>query len=167
MSASKRGDDPEENPEAVWRSLAPTVRVGAIFWLRDSQVVPKSSSRKCHPYAIMGGGPIPGDTARVALGRTVQLSARTSFKPEDHGVMPTTPEEQDEFTFKGGVFSPAGDPPSLDLPGVFLLGQYSTQIRVLASGLFLGWVPKDVIERLTFRARQPLPGLPYPPVGRV
>ena len=167
MSASKRGDDPEENHEAVWRSLAPNVGVGAIFRLRDDLVLPTSASGKSHPRVIIAGAPAPDDIPRVALDRFVQLSTRTSFKPDLHGPLPTTEQEQDDFAYKGGVFSPAGEPPLLDLPGVFLLTQIPVQIRVLARGEFLGWLPKDVIDRLTFRARQPLPGGPYPPVGRV
>lgn len=167
MSASKRGDDPEENQEAVWRSLAPNVGVGAVFRLRDDLVIPASAGGKHHPYAIIAGGPAPDDTPRVSLDRFVQLSTRTSFKPDVHGPLPITEEEQDSFTHWGGVFSPVGVPPSLDLPGVFQLPQIPVQIRVLARGEFLGWLTKDVIDRLTFRARQPLPGLPYPPVGRV
>lgn len=167
MSASKRRDDPEENQEAVWRSLESRVGVGAIYRLRDDQVIPASASDKSHPYAIVSGVPSPDDTPRVALGRVVQLSLRTSFKPDLHGPLPTTEEEQDEFAYKGGVFSPAGDPWSLDLPGVFVLSQIPVQIRVLARGEFMGWLSKDVIDRLTFRLNRPLPGFPYPPVGRV
>lgn len=167
MTASKRGDDPEENQEAVWRSLAPTVGVGAVFRLRDDQVIPTSASGKRHPYAIISGVPSPDDSARVALGRFVQLSMRTSFKVEVHGSIPTTREEQDAFSHEGGVFSPAGEPPSLDLPGVLTNRQFIIRVRDLVKGEFLDWLPKDLIVRLTFRMKRPLPGLPYPPLGRM
>ena len=167
MSASKRGDEPEEDQEAAWRSLSQRVAVGAVYRLRDDQVIPTSASGKSHPYAIIAGGPAPGDTPRVALSRFVQLSVRTSFKPDDHGPLPTTEEEQDEFRHKGAVFSPAGDPASLDLPGIFSLNQFNTRVSALARGEFLGWLPRDVIHRLTFRMNRPAPSLPYPPVGSV
>lgn len=167
MSASKRGDDPEEDQEEVWQSLSPRVGVGAVYRLRDDQVSPKSASGKSHPYAIIGGCPALSDTPQVALGRFVQLSARTSFKPDVHGPLPISQEEEDEFECKGAVFSPAGKPAALELPGVLGLNQFTTQIRALAKGEFLGWLPKDVIDRLTFRRHQPSPSLPYPPVGSV
>lgn len=167
MARSKRGDDPEENHDALWRSLSPNVGVGAVFLLRDDQVNPASAGGKRHPYAIISGSPLPDDPPRLALGRTVQLSLRTSFKVDEHGPMPTTLEEQDAFSYMGGIFSPAGELPSLDLPGVFTNWQCTIRVRDLANGAFVGWLPKDRIDRLTFRMRRPLPGLPYPPVGRV
>lgn len=166
MDAVKKKGEFDDNVTETWHALRPNVGVGAVFRLRDDQVVPTSGSKKVHPYAIIGGTPPPQDSPRAAMSRLVQLSPRHSYKPDIHGPLPVTQDEADSFADGGAVFSQAGEPAQLERPGVFQLRQFTIQVALLAQVEFLGWLPRDVIDRLAFRMKQRVTSSPYPPGSR-
>lgn len=145
--------------------LRPKVGAGAVFWLRDAVVVPDVGSTKSHPYAIVGGVPPSDDAPRSAMSRFLQLSCRQSYDPVTHGPMPVTEGEEDAFGGGTAVFSRRGEPPELRQDGVFHLSQFNIQVAGLLSGTFLGWLPRVVIDRLSFRMRGTVTTGAYPPAG--
>ena len=149
--------------EAKWIALRPRIGIGAVFHISDQVVRPSNGSMKKHPYVIVAGAPPVTDKWRVALGRPIQLCCRHSFRQDLHGAVPRREEEVFDLSRCGLVFSRSGSLGAFDRHGVFPARQYSTHVRELDPGDFLGWLPRDDIDSLLMRIDRPTTRMPYPP----
>jgi hypothetical protein len=145
-----------ERLRAQWKQLRLRVGIGAVFKLKDAVVNPKTGSKESHPYVVVGGIPPASDPARIAMGRFVQLSCRSSY-----GAQVNVNDYTDGFA----VFSEAGCLPGLDRDGVFGLHCFTVLVSDLLEGEFLGYLPRELADRIAFRASRQLTSSPYPPVG--
>jgi hypothetical protein len=115
---------------------------------------------------IVGGEPRSTDSARIALGRFVQLSCRFSHDASIHGPAPTDENEAVEFFARNsGVFSKRGSLPQLDRDGVFFLTRFTVQVSDLLSGIFYGFAPRELADYVGYRTTGRVTGPTYPPVG--
>jgi hypothetical protein len=158
------GED-ELTGQEVLDQLGERLSVGAVFRVEDRSVMPPSDSDKSHPYVILGGLPQPTDSPDEAVARRVIVSWRESWKPDLHGPLPTTHEEETRLLeTRKSVFSRRGTLKGCERDGLFSVTKKRlVLIRHLARCPFLGWLPKPAIDWLLARAVGARAPDPYPP----